>query len=130
VPAAGVGILPDNLTCVVDAVGKGVAGGRRIVEGKVGGEGAAIRVVQEAMSGKHGVAVPPDDLARIVDVMGLGALGGVSQGIIDGGVSAAAIEEAVGKAAGDYVKPGDLAMSLMPKASVMLRVAEGSSRVV
>jgi acyl-coenzyme A thioesterase PaaI-like protein len=52
------------------------------------------------------VPVPPDDLACSVDALRTGAVGG--QGIVEGGVSAAAIEEAVG-AAGAPVNPDDLA---------------------
>jgi len=49
-----------------------------------------------------GVEVIPDDLARTVDTEGFGAVGG--RGIVEGGVSAAAVKEAVAA-----VSPDDLA---------------------
>jgi hypothetical protein len=53
------------------------------------------------------VSVIPDDLARVVDVADLGTEG--AQRIVEGGVDAAAVEEAVLLEAGVEVIPDDLA---------------------
>jgi hypothetical protein len=72
------------------------------------------------------VPVPPDDLACSVDALRTGAVGG--QGIVEGGVSAAAIEEAVG-AAGAPVNPDDLARGVNADragaADIGRRIVEG-----
>src|ERR1043166_7628983 len=63
--AAGVGVIPDHLACIVDAVYKGAAAvGVGVLER---GEVALAR--EEAMK-SAGVFVIPDDLVRGVDAQG------------------------------------------------------------
>jgi hypothetical protein len=59
--AAGVLVSPDDLTCDIDAGGRGAIGGRGIVEGCVKSAAEKEAVIAA------GVAVSPDDLARGVD---------------------------------------------------------------
>src|SRR5262249_39086858 len=73
------------------------ARGRRRVRRDCEEEAAKISVV---------VVVKPDDLARVVDAAWSGASTSRAQGIVDGGVGAVAVEEAVVAA---VVKPDDLA---------------------
>jgi hypothetical protein len=54
-----------------------------------------------------GAQVEPDDLARAVDALSKGAAG--ARGIVDGGVDAAAVKEAVNFTAAINVDPDDLA---------------------
>jgi hypothetical protein len=85
---------PDDLAGVVHAGRLGDAvyrRGQRIVEG--GEAAAATWVVEEAVDGADSVLIPPDDLARVVDRLWHGAPD--AQGIVDGGINAAAQEEAV-----------------------------------
>ncbi len=84
----------DDLACVVHAGRLGDAvygGGQRIVEG--GEAAAASWVVEEAVDGAAVILVRPDDLAGVVDRLWHGAPD--AQGIVDGGVNAAAQKEAV-----------------------------------
>src|SRR4029077_310535 len=56
------------------------------------------------------VEIRPDDLARIINAVGLCACAaGIGQGIIEGGVGAAAVKKAVVAEAGILVSPDDLA---------------------
>jgi hypothetical protein len=78
---AGGDVYSDDLACIVDASGFGAAtGGQRIVEG---GVGAAIGVVEEAVSART-IIVEPNDLARIVDAGCYGAIKG-RRGIVERG---------------------------------------------
>src|SRR4029077_15902595 len=55
------------------------------------------------------VEIRPDDLARIINAVGLCACAaGIGQGIIEGGVGAAAVKKAVVAEAGILVSPDDL----------------------
>ena len=73
------------------------------------------------------IVVIPYDLAHIVDAE---CSGTGTQGIVEGGVIAAAVEEAMG-AAGVGVKPDHLARVVIPFAKVLLLgAAKGSSRRV
>jgi hypothetical protein len=61
---AGIKVIPDDLTRIVDSGGNGVARAQGIVEGGVGAGAAGI--VEEAVVAR-GVAVIPDDETRGVD---------------------------------------------------------------
>src|SRR4029077_6109430 len=93
VKAAGVGVSPDDLACVVDAEclgAVGARGGQGIIESDV--EAAA---VDEAMLMAGAVRIKPDDLTCVVDAGGTG-IG--ARGIVEGSPGAAvsrAVEKAV-----------------------------------
>src|SRR6516225_9594072 len=105
--AAGVGVIPDDLAQIVDAVGKGAVGAKGNVDG-----GVSAAAVKKAMPDAVGVTVSPDDLAGRVDGHRPGAPA-ARQGIVERDVHAAAIEEAVAGSVGviteDRIRPDDLA---------------------
>jgi hypothetical protein len=81
-----------------------------------------------------GIRVIPDHLARVVDACGHGVAAGPGQGIVEGGVGAVAIEEAVGVAA-DVVQADDLATGVDPNClgsvgAAGRRIVEGGVRTV
>src|SRR6185437_14040115 len=98
--------MADDLACIVDAAWKGALVGRGIMQGEVGGEDVASRVIQEAGHVKVVGVVIPDDLARVIDAICKGGTSG--RGIIDGGKRATAEQKAV-DAAGVSVLSDDLA---------------------
>jgi hypothetical protein len=104
--ATGVDIIPDDLAHVVDARGKGVPSGQRIVEC---GESAVVRVVDEAVSDKVVFVIESDDLARVIDTC---CKGGYAQGIVDGRVKTVGKEETAGGPGVYCVKSDDLARSV------------------
>jgi len=89
---------------IVDAKCLGAIGGQGIVNGGV--ETVAGEVKEAVQAG--GVGVSPDDLARGVDARYKG-FAGSRRGNVNGGVSAAAQEEAVESAGVVLVSPDDLA---------------------
>ena len=87
---AGIKVIPDDLTRIVDPGGDGVARAQGIVEGSVG-TGAA-RIVEEAVVARA-VAVIPDDEPGVVDARYNSTAG--AEGILERGVVAAAERETV-----------------------------------
>src|SRR5262249_45713404 len=103
--AVAIVVGPDDLARGVDAVYKGVAAGRGLVE-----RGVDAAAVNETV-GAAAVVVIPDDLAHGVDAAGSGAFG--AQRVVEGGVSVVVrvVEEAVDAAFGvaGIVTPHDQA---------------------
>jgi hypothetical protein len=103
VTAGIIKVIPDDLACIVDPGGNGVARTQGIVEGGVGT--GATGIVEEAVVAR-GVAVIPDDETRGVDARYNSAAG--AEGILERSVVAAAERETV--IAGIVeVSPNDLA---------------------
>jgi hypothetical protein len=86
VEAAGVGVIPNDLARIVDALYKGAEGTlfRGIVECRV-----SAAAFEKAVGLIGAIVIVPDDLARVVDARCNGAEG-VRREVVEGGVSAAA----------------------------------------
>jgi hypothetical protein len=95
------GVNPDNLPEIIDAE-RLVAGGRWIIDGRVGAAAIEKAVRAEAAN----VHVTSDDLACVVDAVCEGAIR-ACEGIVERDVGAAVIEEPVVRGA-VAVRPGDL----------------------
>src|SRR5205807_1279566 len=103
VRAAGVDVIRNDLTRVIDTLRNGARGGQGIVDG-----GVKTPAVEEAVLMAGAVQGSSDDLAGVVDADRIRAVGG--QGVIKGGVSAVGgvVEEAVVGVGASNVKADDL----------------------
>src|SRR5204863_2932996 len=107
IEAGAVGVIPDDVTGIVDAVGDGRAAAKR---GSNGCGGVVERrvdavAVEKAMSFRiSGNKVIPDDFTGIVDAGGEGPTG--CQRVVERRVDAAAVEKAVTSSAGDQIPSG------------------------